>query len=124
MRTFREAVQGEKFTLTAELTLTRTSTGDEVRRQADVLARYVDAIQVTDNPYAWVQMSAVSAAAILLGHGIDPVPILTCRDRNRIGLHSDLLGLRALGVESVLLMRGRREQDEDVAAPLLAPERT
>ena len=77
MRTFREAVQDEKFTLTAELTLQRGSTADDVRRQADVLARYVDAIQVTDNPYAWVQMSAVSAAAILLGQGIDPLPILT-----------------------------------------------
>lgn len=108
MRTFREAVQGEKFTLTAELTLTRSSTADELRRQADVLARYVDAIQVTDNPYAWVQMSAVSAAAILLGQGIDPVPILTCRDRNRIAIESDLLGLRALGVSSLILTRGHK----------------
>ena len=108
MRTFREAVQDEKFTLTAELTLQRGSTADDVRRQADVLARYVDAIQVTDNPYAWVQMSAVSAAAILLGHGIDPLPILTCRDRNRIAVESDLLGLRALGVSSLILTRGQK----------------
>ena len=108
MRTFREAVQGERFTITADLTLSRTSTADDVRRQADVLGRYVDAIQVTDNPYAWVQMSAVSAAAILRDHGIDPVPILTCRDRNRIALESDLLGLRALGVTSVILTRGHR----------------
>lgn len=108
MRTFREAMQGEKFTLTAELTLKRSSTADEVRRQADVLARYVDAIQVTDNPHAWVQMSAVSAAAILLGHGIDPLPTLTCRDRNRIAIESDLLGLRALGVSSLILTRGHK----------------
>jgi methylenetetrahydrofolate reductase (NADPH) len=108
LRTFREAVQGDRFTLTAELTLARTSTADDVRRQADLLGRYVDAIQVTDNPYAWVQMSALSAAAILRGHGIDPVPILTCRDRNRIALESDLLGLRALGVSSVILTRGQR----------------
>lgn len=108
MKTFREAVQGEKFTLTAELTLTRGSTADDVRSQADVLARYVDAIQVTDNPYAWVQMSAVSAASILLGHGMDPVPILTCRDRNRIAIESDLLGLRALGVSSLILTRGHK----------------
>lgn len=108
MRTFREAIQGDQFTLTAELTLARDSTADDVRRQADVLGRYVDAIQVTDNPYAWVQMSAVSAAAVLRGHGIDPVPILSCRDRNRIALESDLLGLRALGVSSVILTRGQR----------------
>lgn len=108
MRTFREAVQGERFTLTAELTLTRDSSADDVRRQADVLGRYVDAIEVTDNPYAWVQMSALSAAAVLRTHGLDPLPVLTCRDRNRIALESDLLGLRALGVGSVILTRGDR----------------
>lgn len=108
MRTFREAVQSERFTLTAELTLTRQSDADDVRRQADLLGPHVDAIQVTDNPYAWVQMSSLSAASILLDHGIDAVPILTCRDRNRIALESDLLGLRALGVSSLILIRGHR----------------
>jgi methylenetetrahydrofolate reductase (NADPH) len=108
MKTFREAVQGERFTLTADLTLTRSTTADDVRRQADLLGRHVDAIQVTDNPYAWVQMSALSAAAILRAHGIDPVPALTCRDRNRIALESDLLGFRVLGVTSLVLTRGHR----------------
>jgi methylenetetrahydrofolate reductase (NADPH) len=108
LKTFREAVQGERLTLTAELTLTRDSGADDVRRQADLLSRYVDAIEVSDNPYAWVQMSALSAAAILRGHGLDPLPVLTCRDRNRIALESDLLGLRALGVGSVILTRGDR----------------
>ena len=108
MKTFREAVQSEQFSLTAELTVKRDSSADDVSRQADVLGSYVDAIQVTDNPYAWVQMSALSAAGILLAQGIDPVPILTCRDRNRDALQSDLLGLRALGVSSLILMRGPR----------------
>ena len=80
MKTFREAIQSEQFSLTAELTVKRDSSADDVRRQADVLGNYVDAIQVTDNPYGWVQMSALSAAGILLADGIDPVPILTCRD--------------------------------------------
>ena len=69
---------------------------------------YVDGIQVTDNPYAWVQMSALSAARILIGHGIDPVPILTCRDRNRVALKATCWGLQALGVASLMLMRGHR----------------
>jgi methylenetetrahydrofolate reductase (NADPH) len=90
------------------LTLKRDSTAADVRRQADALGRYVDGIQVTDNPYGWVQMSALSASALLIDHGIDPVPILTCRDRNRIALESDLLGLQALGVSSLMLIRGHR----------------
>jgi methylenetetrahydrofolate reductase (NADPH) len=108
LNTFREAVSGGQFSISAELTVKRDSTADDVRRQADVLGSYVDAIQVTDNPYAWVQMSALSAAGILIEHGIDAVPILTCRDRNRSALQSDLLGLRALGVTSLMLMRGHR----------------
>jgi methylenetetrahydrofolate reductase (NADPH) len=108
VNTFREAVTGGKFSISAELTVKRDSTADDIRCQADVLGSYVDAIQVTDNPYAWVQMSALSAAGILIEHGFDAVPILTCRDRNRIALRSDLLGLKALGVTSLMLMRGHR----------------
>ncbi len=114
MRTFREAVQGEKFAITAELTLKRESIKDDVLHQADILGPLVDGIQVTDNPWSWVQMSAVSAASILIHHGIDPIPIFTCRDRNRIALQSDLIGLRALGVTSVLLMRGHRVPEDHV----------
>ena len=77
-----------------------------------MLSQHVDAVQVTDNPYGWAQMSAVAASAILLHHEMDAIPILTCRDKNRIALKSDLLGLRALGVSSVLLTRGHRVPDK------------
>lgn len=108
MRTFAEAVQSKSFAISAELTVRRESTADDVRRQADLLGRFTDGIQVTDSPYAWVQMSALSASGILIDHGMDPVPIINCRDRNRIALHCDLLGLQALGVSSLILMRGPR----------------
>jgi methylenetetrahydrofolate reductase (NADPH) len=108
LRTFREAAQSEQFTLSAELTVRRETTADDVRRQADVLGRYVDGIQLTDTPYSWVQMSTLAASCILLEHGVDPIPVLTCRDRNRFALQSDLLGLQALGVTSLILMRGPR----------------
>lgn len=98
----------ERPALSVELALQRESDAAAVRSQADLFRDRVDGIQVQDNPLAWVHMSPVAAAALLLAEGVDPVPILTCRDRNRIGLLSDLLGLRALGVESVLLTRGRR----------------
>ena len=106
MGTFSEAVRGDRFAISGELTVKRDSTADDVRRQADRLLPYVDGIQVTDNPYAWVQMSAVAASGILLQHGADPVPVMTCRDRNRAALHGDLAGLAALGVGSLLLIRG------------------
>lgn len=94
--------------ITAELSLGRRSGRTDIARQAGLFRGRVDGVQIADNPLAWVHMSAVSASAILLQEGLDPVPILSCRDRNRIALLSDLLGLSALGVSSVLLMRGRR----------------
>ena len=105
---FRETLKSGHFAITAELTVRRETTASDVRRQADKLGKYVDALQVTDNPYAWVQMSALAAAGVLADHGVDPVPVLTCRDRNRAALHGDLLGLQALGVSSLMLMRGPR----------------
>lgn len=108
MKTFREALQRNDTTITTELTLRRDSGARDVASQVDLFRGKADGIFVTDNPLAWVNMSAVAASSLLLKNGMDPIPILTCRDRNRIALQSDLLGLRALGVSSLLLMRGRR----------------
>ena len=106
MKTFRQAVQGQAATVTAELTLQNHSDADDVARQVDLLAPWVDAIQVTDNAWSDMHISATVAAALVLRHDVDPVAVLTCRDRNRIALCGDMLGLRALGVTSVLLLRG------------------
>jgi len=106
MKTFWQAVQSKALTITAELMLRRFSDEDDVAQQVDLLAPWVDAIQVNDNGWGEVQMSATVAAALVLRQGVDPIAVLTCRDRNRIALCGDLLGLRALGVTSVLLLRG------------------
>ncbi|MEE4175608.1 MAG: methylenetetrahydrofolate reductase [Xanthomonadales bacterium] len=105
---FREAVSGDAPALSVELALKRDGGAAAIRDQARLFRGRVHGIQVQDNPLAWVHMSPLAASSLLLDEGIDPVPQLTCRDRNRIGLLSDLLGLQALGVESVLLGRGRR----------------
>lgn len=107
-KSFRQAVQSETFTVSAELTLKHATRADDVRRQAELLGPLTDGLQVNDNPPAWMHMSALAASSLLLDAGVDPVPIITCRDRNRVALYSDLLGCRALGVTSLLLTRGRR----------------
>ncbi len=106
MKTFRQAAQREALSITADLTLQSHSDADNVTRQVDILGPWVDGIQVTDNPWSGVQMSALAAASLVQRQGIDPIAVLTCRDRNRLALYSDLLGLRAMGVTSVLLLRG------------------
>ncbi|MDH3532097.1 MAG: methylenetetrahydrofolate reductase, partial [Gammaproteobacteria bacterium] len=65
----------------------------------------VDAVQLTDSTET--HMSGIAAAALLLQEGIDPIVHMNCRDRNRIALHKDLFGAAALGVTSVLVMRGK-----------------
>lgn len=105
---FRAAVTGAEIAVSAELALHRDSDARHVSAQAELFRDRVDGLQIQDNPMAWVNMSVLAASGLLLGEGVDPVPMMTCRDRNRIGLLSDLLGLRALGVQSLLLGRGRR----------------
>jgi 5,10-methylenetetrahydrofolate reductase len=111
VKKFQQALQGERIAITTDLTLTSSSGPDDIARQVKLLEPWVDGLQVSDNPFAWTQMSALSAALLLQQQGMDPIPILNCRDRNRIALISDLLGLRALGVNNVLLTRGHKFPD-------------
>jgi methylenetetrahydrofolate reductase (NADPH) len=107
LQTFRNAIRTQDLTLTAELALDGESDGPSVIAQARTLIEAVDAVQVTDNPGLKLHLSPLVAAAILLNEGIDPVVHIACRDRNSIALRSDLLGAAALGVTSLLLMRGK-----------------
>ena len=88
------------------------STPGEILEQAGMLAPVADAVYVPDNRYGRVHMSGLAAAAILLGDGHDPVLEVACRHRNRVALISDLLGARALGVTSLMLVRGKKAPEE------------
>ena len=65
-----------------------------------------DAVNVTDGAGARASMSALAAATILHGMGIEPILQLTCRDRNRLALQGDLMGAAALGIRNLLLLTG------------------
>ena len=118
MTTFRDALRQQKFTLTADLALNRQSAAADVSHQAKLLAPVFDALQVPDSPGGRLQMSAQAAAQILLCEKVDPLVHMSGRDRNRIALESDLLGLGVAGVGSVLLMRG-----EELPAEYKPPSR-
>ncbi len=113
LKTFREKLQGTGFPITAELSLHRDTTVDEALRQAELLSGSADAIQVTESPGDRAQVAPLALAALLIRQGIDPVPRLSCRDRNRIALQSDLLGLRALGVSTLVLINGSALPEEN-----------
>ncbi len=73
---------------------------------AELLKGKVDAVNVTDNQSAVMRICSMSICKILLDMGHEPILQMTCRDRNRIGLQSDLLGASVLGIRNVLCMTG------------------
>lgn len=79
---------------------------DDVVRRARLVRDHVDAVNVPDNTAGVVHMSALAAAAILAREGIDPIMHVTCRDRNRLALQSDLVGASALGIRNILCLTG------------------
>ena len=94
------------FAITAEVTPPVSGGTEKLLAKAEPLRGCTDAVNVTDGASARVHMSSLAAAAILAANGIEPVLQLTCRDRNRIALQSDLLGAAALGIHNLLMLRG------------------
>jgi 5,10-methylenetetrahydrofolate reductase len=99
-------VRSGRFCVTAEVVPPRSADGSSVEAQARSLVGYADAANVTDNPTASAHMSPVAGAAILARAGLEPTLQITCRDRNRLGLTSDLLGAWALGARNLFCLTG------------------
>jgi len=95
-----------EFVITAEVCPPKGCNCDLFVRQAQALSSVVDAINVTDNQGANMRISPLAAAARMLQAGVEPVFQLTCRDRNRLALQSDLLGAAALGIANILALTG------------------
>jgi methylenetetrahydrofolate reductase (NADPH) len=103
---FRTRLTRRQFVLTAEVTPPVSCDAQDLLRKALPLRGLADAVNVTDGASARVHMSAPIAAALLAQAGIEPILQLTCRDRNRIALQSELLGAAAVGVRNLLLLGG------------------
>jgi methylenetetrahydrofolate reductase (NADPH) len=94
------------FAVTAELGPPQSADGGVIRKKAALLRGYCDAVNITDNQTAIVRMSSIASAAIVLQEGLEPVIQMTCRDRNRLAIQSDLLGAYALGIRNLLCLTG------------------
>ncbi|MFQ5855020.1 MAG: methylenetetrahydrofolate reductase [Anaerolineae bacterium] len=100
------ALESGKFVVTAELGPPKSADRQVIETKAELLMGWADAINVTDNQTAVTRMSSLAACTILKTLGLDPVFQITCRDRNRIALQSDVLGAYALGIRNVLCLTG------------------
>jgi methylenetetrahydrofolate reductase (NADPH) len=104
--TFEERLRAGRFVLTAEIAPPVSCDAGDLRRKAQKLVGVADAVNVTDGAGARASMSALAAATILSGMGIEPILQITCRDKNRIALQGELMGAAALGIRNLLLLTG------------------
>ncbi len=116
MKTFSQASQSGTFTVTADLSFAGDLSAEEILEYSRSLKDSVDGIQLAVNPLGGCRVSPVALAMMLLREGIDAIPGLDCRDRNRIALQSDLLGLRAAGITSIVLSEGRIPRNHELSA--------
>lgn len=101
----RTLEQGE-FAITVEMNPPKGTNVSNLLETSKALLGRVHGINVTDNTAAVMQASSVAVSRLLYEQGHDPVLQVTCRDRNRIGIQSDLLGAHLLGIRNVLCLTG------------------
>jgi len=106
MSQLRERLESGHSVVTSEMEPPKGTDLTQFLATAASLKGRVDAVNVTDNQRAVMRLSSVGGACLLAREGIEPIMQLTCRDRNRMALQSDLLAASALGVRNVLTMTG------------------
>jgi methylenetetrahydrofolate reductase (NADH) len=94
------------FAVTAEIGPPKSADPRKIRDKALLLEGYADAFNVTDNQTAVVRLSSLAGSVLLLQMEFEPILQMTCRDRNRIALQSDVLGATALGIRNILCLTG------------------
>ncbi len=99
-----------KFAVTAEIGPPRNASAESIKKFAHILRGWVDAVNITDNQTAIARLSSIAAGVHLLNNGVEPVIQITCRDRNRIAIQSDLLGAYSLGIRNVLCLSGDHQK--------------
>ena len=102
----REALKSGKFVVTAEIGPAKGVDVTEFLENAELLRGKVDAVNITDQQSAVMRLGSLAGCHLLKEKGGEPVFQMTCRDRNRIALQSDLLNAYVLGIENVLCLTG------------------
>ena len=101
-----EKIKSGKFIVTSEIGPPKGIDIEEVLKDAELLKGRVDAINVTDLQSSVMRVGSLAICRLLIERGIEPVFQITCRDRNRLALQSDLLSASVLGIKNVLALTG------------------
>jgi methylenetetrahydrofolate reductase (NADPH) len=106
MSKLRQSLEKGDFAVTGEIGPPKGVNLGKCLQDADMLRSHVTAINVTDLQSAVMRVGSLAVSAKLVERGLEPIYQLTCRDRNRLALQSDLLSAWALGIENVLCLSG------------------
>jgi 5,10-methylenetetrahydrofolate reductase len=98
------------FAVTAELGPAKSADAKALVKKCGYLKGRVDAANITDNQTAIVRLSSLAGGVLALQQGVEPVIQMTCRDRNRIAMQSDILGAYALGLRNLLCLTGDHQR--------------
>jgi methylenetetrahydrofolate reductase (NADPH) len=99
-------LESGKFALSCEFGPLKGTDTAEIKENIEILKGKVDAANVTDQQSSVMRLGSLVTSALCVQGGLEPIFQMTCRDRNRIALQSDLLGAWVLGIKNVLSLTG------------------
>ncbi len=102
----KRVLDSKKFAVTAEIGPPPSVDSKIIKKKANMLKGYIDAFNVTDGQTAVVRMASWATCLIAKEEGLEPIVQMTTRDRNRIALQMDILGIAALGIKNILCLTG------------------
>lgn len=102
----KELFDSGKFVITSEVAPPKGTDMEGLKEGAEHLRNRVDAINVTDLQSSVMRLGSLAVCSLLRNWGFEPVFQVTCRDRNRLALQSDLISAAVLGIENVLMLTG------------------
>jgi 5,10-methylenetetrahydrofolate reductase len=104
--TFKEKLSSDATILTTEIGPPKGTSLDKILSEIEQLRSRVDAVNATDMQGSVMRMSSFAACVLLKQHGFEPILQVTCRDRNRLALQSDILSAAALDIRNILVLTG------------------
>lgn len=104
--TFKEKLQSGKFLVTSEIGPPKGIETKIILEDAELIRGRVDAYNVTDLQSSVMRLGSLAVCFLLKQKGLEPIFQVTCRDRNRLALQSDILSASALGIENILILTG------------------
>ena len=102
----RTQIEAKKLVVTAEIGPLKGTDTHEIEEVAELLRGKITAVNVTDQQSSVMKLSSLATCHLLKERGLEPILQMTCRDRNRIALQSDLLSAWVLGITNVLALTG------------------